>query len=243
MSNIGGMQVSDAGPPSLWRFFGEARALRHRARFDAVPHVARGHDGGGRPVIIIPGFMGSDVLSLRLRRTLAIAGYEARGWGMGVNTGLRQDTIDRLLALLVETQAATGRPVVLVGWSLGGIFAREVAKLRPELVERVVTLASPFSGDPRANNVWRFYERMAGHPVDRPPIDVDMTAKPPVPTIALWSRRDGLVAPACSRGLEGERDIAIEVDCGHVDFASAPRALRAILDALSLDTSSLTTQP
>jgi len=229
--------MSDSGPPSIWMILGEARALPHRLRFDAVTSVARHHDGGGRPVIVIPGFMVHDVISIRLRRTLAAAGYDARGWGMGLNTGLRQDTVDRLVALLEEVHASSGRPVALVGWSLGGLFAREVAKLRPGMVERVVTLASPFSGDPRANNVWRIYECVAGHPVDSPPIEVHVAAKPPVPTIALWSRRDGLVSPASSRGLDGERDVAVEVDSGHLDIVSAPSALGSILDALAMDVS------
>ena len=202
-------------------------------RFNAVKAVAKRYDGGGRPVLVIPGFMVHDVISLRLRRTLIAAGYDARGWGMGLNRGLRQDTVDRLVALLEELHAETGRQVAIVGWSLGGLFAREIAKLRPAMVERVVTLASPFSGDMRANNVWRIYERVAGHPVDRPPIEMDLAQKPPVPTIALWTRRDGLVAPASSRGREGERDAAIEVDCGHLDIVSSPKALEAILNALS----------
>ena len=226
--------MHDAGAPSVWRILGEARALPHRLRFDAIRAAAAGRDGGGRPVLVIPGFMVHDVISTRLRRTMRLAGYDARGWGMGLNRGLRSDTMDRLLAALELLESESGRPVALVGWSLGGLFAREAAKLRPELVERVVTLASPFSGDPRANNVWRLYERIAGHPVDRVPMEVDIAAKPPVPTIALWSRRDGLIAPAATRGLAHERDVAIEVQSGHLDIVSAPRAVAAVLDALQM---------
>jgi len=216
---------------------GEARAIPHRMRFDAIRSLSGRAEGDGRPVIVIPGFMVHDVISVRLRRTLAAAGYDARGWGMGLNRGLRHDTMELLVGLLERVHVETGRKVVLVGWSLGGLFAREVAKLRPDMVERVVTLASPFSGDPRANNVWRIYERVAGHPVDHPPIDVRISEKPPVPTIALWTRADGLVAPHCARGEEGERDIEIEVDCTHLDIISNPRAVSAILDALVLDVS------
>jgi hypothetical protein len=225
--------------PSVWRILGESRALPHRMRFDAIRRLALRHDGGGRPVIVIPGFMVHDVISIRLRRTLTAAGYDARGWGMGLNRGLRSDTMEALVSLLEEVHAVTGRKVALVGWSLGGLFAREVAKLRPHLVERVLTLASPFSGDPRANNVWRVYERIAGHPVDAPPIVVRLAEKPPVPTIALWTRADGLVSPHCARGLDGERDVEVEVECTHLDIISNPRAVAAILDALALDASSM----
>ena len=95
--------------------------------------------------------------------------------------------------------------MILVGWSLGGIYAREVAKLRPELAAKVITLGSPFSGDPRANNVWRLYEWVAGHPVDDPPIKTDLAEKPPVPTLAIWSRRDGIVSVASARGEPGRK--------------------------------------
>lgn len=225
----------DAGPPSIWRLIGEVRALPHRLRFDGLRSIAKDHDGQGRPVIVIPGFMVHDVILTRLRRTLALAGYDARGWGMGLNRGLRPDTVDALVALLETVHTQTGRPVSLIGWSLGGLFAREIAKIRPDLVDRVITLASPFSGDPRANNVWRVYEKVAGHPVDRPPVDFRLAEKPPVPTIAVWTPFDGLVAPACTRGMEGERDLAIEVRCRHIDIISNPSAMTAILDALMTD--------
>ncbi len=114
------------------------------------------------------------------------------------------------------------------------MFAREVAKLRPDLVEMVFTLGSPFSGDPRANNAWRLYERVAGHPVDRPPVKVDTAAKPPVPTIALWSRRDGMVAPASARGKAFESDVQVEIDCGHMGFATSGRAFRQIVGVVRL---------
>ena len=133
---------------------------------------------------------------------------------------------------LEEIADKYGRRVSLVGWSLGGVFAREVAKLRPDLVEMVFTLGSPFSGDPRANNAWRLYERVAGHPVDRPPLDLRLEEKPPVPTWALWSRADGVVAIDSARGRPGERDHAVEVGCRHLGFVSDCRALAAVLAAL-----------
>ena len=120
--------------------------------------------------------------------------------------------------------AAGGRSSWSAGASAASI-AREVAKLRPDLVAKVVTLGTPFSGDPRANNVWRLYELVAGHPVDAPPIDGRTSAeKPPVPTLAIWSRRDGIVAPACARGGDGESDRQVELDCGHMGFAVSGRA-------------------
>ena len=181
--------------------------------------------------MVLPGFLMRDLRTRTLRRTLAQAGYAPVGWGLGRNSGVVVDLLDRLEAQL--ERAAAARPAALVGWSLGGLYAREIAKRRPALVERVITLGSPFSGDPRANNVWRLYERVAGHPVDRLPIEVDLAGKPPVPTFALWTRKDGIVAPAATRGAPGEADVQIEVDCHHTSFTVAPAALQAILGALA----------
>lgn len=192
----------------------------------------RGHPDGP-PLMIIPGFCATDRSTLGLQRALAKEGYRVSGWGLGWNLGARADTLDRIEARL-ETMSR-GRPVTLIGWSLGGIYAREVAKQRPDLVERVVTLGSPFAGDPRANNVWRLYELVSRHPVDCPPLNVDLGTKPPVPTIALWSRRDGIVAPACARGFEEQSDRHFELDCSHMGFATSSRAFRRIAAILRED--------
>ncbi|MDB5691358.1 MAG: alpha/beta fold hydrolase [Alphaproteobacteria bacterium] len=181
-------------------------------------------------MLVIPGFLATDRATLGLQRALGEAGFHATGTSMGMNLGVKKDTLERILARLEAF--AQGRKAVLVGWSLGGIYAREAAKLRPDLVAKVVTLGTPFSGDPRANNAWRLYEAIAGHKVDDPPIHVDVAEKPPVPTLALWSRRDGIVAPASARGRPGERDKAIEIDCGHMGFAVDAKAWPAIVAAI-----------
>jgi hypothetical protein len=193
--------------------------------------LARACPGDGRPVLVLPGFLAGDRTTATLRRTLAAAGYRPQGWGLGRNLGISPALIDGMLARL---EAMTrDRPAAVIGWSLGGLYARELAKRMPDRVERVLTLGTPFSGDIHANNAWRLYQRVAGHAVDRPPVDAVLPEKPPVPTFALWSARDGIVAPAASRGLPGEADVAVEVDCLHIAFTSAPEALRAILEVLA----------
>ena len=181
--------------------------------------------------MVIPGFLATDRTTLGLQRALAEAGYRVTGWGLGFNRGARSDTLERIAAQV--ERHGRGRPVVLVGWSLGGVFAREVAKLRPDLVAKVITLGAPFSGDPRANNAWWVYEAVAGHKVDSPPVAARPAEKPPVPTLALWSRRDGVVAPACARGGEGESDRQVELDCTHMGFGVSARAYPQIVNAIS----------
>jgi pimeloyl-ACP methyl ester carboxylesterase len=185
---------------------------------------------GGEPLMVIPGFLASDRATLGLQRAFARAGYRVTGWGLGFNTGVQEDTLDRITARVEAF--GRGRKVVLVGWSLGGVYAREVAKLRPDLVAKVATLGSPFSGDRRSNNAWRLYELVARHPVDQPPIDTVLEAKPPVPTLAIWSRRDGIVAAAAARGEAGERDADLELDSSHMGFAVSGRIFPKIVEAV-----------
>jgi pimeloyl-ACP methyl ester carboxylesterase len=100
-----------------------------------------------------------------------------------------------------------------------------VAREVPELVRAVVTLGSPFSGDPHMNNVWRLYEWVAGHKVDEPPVP-HRPDKPPVPTLAIWSAKDGIIAKRAARGLDGERDAQVEIGCSHMAFGVSRKAAR-----------------
>lgn len=197
---------------------------------------SRPHDlppiGDGLPVITLPGFMASDIAMRQLRSSLRAAGFRAYGWGLGRNRGTTPDILERIDARVDEVIAREGRLPALVGWSLGGLFAREYAKAFPHKVARVVTMGTPFSGSRRANHAWRLYEMVAGHSVDAPPVPLHPAAKPPVPTFALWSPNDGIVSASCARGLPHERDHAIEVNCRHISFSFAPAAARAVAFAL-----------
>lgn len=219
----------DDAPPPRRLLLREGAALAVRA-YNAFGRVGERGNSAGPPLMIIPGFFASDRSTLGLQRALAKEGYRVSGWDLGYNFGARADTLDRLAASL--ERFCGGRPATVIGWSLGGIYAREVAKLRPDLVARVVTLGAPFAGNPRANHAWRLYELVSRYPVDQPPLNVDLGAKPPVPTIALWSRRDGVVAPLCARGFEGQSDRQFELDCSHMGFATSRRAFDRIAQIL-----------
>ena len=184
----------------------------------------------GPKIMVIPGFVANDRTTLGLQRALADAGFRVTGWGLGLNKGVSADMREQV-ARQIEAFGG-GEKIILVGWSLGGVFAREVAKVRPDLVEKVVTMGSPFSGDPRSNNVWRLYEWIAGHPVDDPPIQTVLAEKPPVPTLALWSRKDGIVSVRSTRGLPGESDRQVEIDCSHMGFGVSGRAYPKIIAAI-----------
>ena len=217
--------------PSWGMFAREIAAAVHPRRFMAPRPGGATDLGHGRPVLVIPGFLASDTSTRPLRLGLRQAGFRAHGWKQGRNFGLGADIFEIIDARVGHI--SRGEPVALVGWSLGGLIAREFAKLAPERVAKVVSLGSPICGDPRRNNnVWRLYEAVAGHPVDAPPVACVLDEKPPVETIAIWSRRDGIVAAdsACASGCA---DRSLEVGCGHMEMVFAPEAIRAVVSALA----------
>lgn len=213
---------SDGVPPN-WKRLAEVAALWPRF-WRGFGHMGPRGPADGPPALVIPGFIATDRTTMELRRALAEAGFRVHPWRQGWNLGATADLIERL-GHSIEL-VGDDRPVLLVGWSLGGVFARELARAVPERVRAVATLGAPFSGDPRLNNVWRLYERIAGHPVDEPPIPRQFD-KPPVPTLAIWSRRDGIVAAEAARGKPGERDKAVEVSSSHMGFSVSARGTRS----------------
>ncbi len=222
--------------PPGWRRLHEAAWLGSRVWRSFGHNGPRGPDDGP-PALVIPGFIADDRTTLELRRALADAGYRVHPWSCGWNLGARADTVERLMARL--DQVSAGRPALIVGWSLGGVFARELARAAPGRIRAVVTLGSPFSQDPHLNNVWRLYEWVAGHKVDDPPIP-RITDKPPVPTLAIWSRRDGIIAPAAARGEPGETDREVEFDCTHMAFGVSRRTARRVVQEINNFLKSLT---
>jgi pimeloyl-ACP methyl ester carboxylesterase len=214
----------DDRPPANWRRLHEAASLASRF-WHGFGHLRPRGPEDGPPALVIPGWMANDRTTIALRRALADDGWRVHGWELGWNWGARADTVQRLKGRLADI--GEGQKVLVVGWSLGGVYARELGRMAPDLVRAVVTLGSPFSGDARQNNVWRMYERIAGHKVDDPPIP-RITDKPPVPHLAIWSPNDGIVAPRAARGLDHERDEAIELKCTHMGFSVSRRAVREV---------------
>ena len=185
----------------------------------------------GPPAYVIPGFFASDKTCSGLRHALAEAGWPTFPWDLGLNRGAHTDVLRHLRQRLEVIH--DGRPILVVGWSLGGVYAREIAREVPEMVRAVVTLGSPFSGDPHMNNVWRLYEWVAGHKVDAPPV-MHYPEKPPVPTLAIWSAKDGIIARRAARGLESERDKQVEIGCGHMAFGISKAAGRRVAREIDL---------
>ena len=183
-------------------------------------------------VLMLPGFIATPRTMRYLAQQIERAGHKAKEWKLGFNGGPTKERVEALEERLLQVREYYDTKPVLLGWSLGGMFARELAHRQPEAVSKVITMGSPFSGDPRANNAWRLYQFVTGHRVDDPPIEHRAQQKPPVETVAMWSRRDGVISAQCARGQAHERDREIEVECTHMGFSYDKRAILAILSEL-----------
>jgi hypothetical protein len=163
---------------------------------------------------------------------LDLSGYRTHASRLGFVTGVTPTMMVRAEARLAGVAEAECRKLALLGWSLGGIYARVLAQRHPDLVELVMTLGTRFSGDRRANNAWRLYEAINDHKVDASPLPDDPSINPPVPTIALCSRNDGVIAPAFARGLPHERDVEVEIPFRHFQMGSSRPAIERIVREL-----------
>jgi pimeloyl-ACP methyl ester carboxylesterase len=189
--------------------------------------------GDGHPVLVLPGLGAGDESTAILRAFLRGRGYAVSRWGQGPNFGMRPGVLRRTRELITGLASRHGRKVSLIGWSLGGIYARELAKQEPAAVRLVISLASPFTGHPRATNAFRLYQWMSGHPIRAPEIHEPLRASPPVPTTSIWSRTDGVVSWRCS--VERVKPFVenIEVFASHFGIGMHPLVLYAIADRLA----------
>lgn len=221
-------------PPPLSRTLREGLSLP-RVLFNPLRRARPGKQvGRGRPVLVIPGLATGDISTTLLRRTLAARGFVPEGWRLGLNTGADPAKLARLATRVAAMHEQGGEKVVLIGWSLGGLYARVLAQRVPQHLAMVITVASPFSGDRRANRAWRLYEAINDHKVDNPPFAEDPAVKPPLPTVAIWSARDGVVAPECTRGKEGEADVLLQVDASHFALGTSPACIEQVIAAIAL---------
>jgi pimeloyl-ACP methyl ester carboxylesterase len=196
--------------------------------------------GDGHPVFVLPGFMGSDSSTFVLREALRTHGYGAEGWRLGRNLGPSSTVLDGMLAGLEELHRTDARRVSIIGWSLGGLYARWLARARPDLVRQVVTLASAFrmeEGDrSTVQVVWEEIENLHDSDV----ITVPESLQPPlrVPATSIYTRTDGVVRWQLCLDDTGPtaanpRAENIEVYGTHIGLGFNPAALFAVLDRLA----------
>lgn len=223
-------------PPSKMLLLAELRAWGEYAAFRlgrrALNDLPR---GDGHPVMIVPGFGTHDGHTASLQKALNNLGYTAYGWGLERNLGMTRKVRDALGARLKEINDRHQAKVSLIGWSLGGVFVRELARHQPQLVRRVFTLGSPINGHPDANNVMGVFKFM--NRKNPPKLDWDGFQKrrtaPPVPCCAIYSKSDGIVRWDCSLEEEAPNTENVEVTGSHFGLGFNPQVIRAIAERLA----------
>src|SRR3954464_13811537 len=223
-------------PPSWLLMLAEPRALfEFNSSLLLSPLLMQAPRGDGHPVLALPGFLASDLSMAPMRRYLKELGYEAHAWNMGRNlggVGSKRNALRELVSRIYET---SGRKVSVIGWSLGGVYARDLALQAPDMVRAIITLGSPFANDIRATNATRLYEMMSGERVEdfaelREAIAGDL----PVPTTSIYSRADGIVNWRTCLLRPSDRAENIEVHlASHIGLGVNPAALWAVADRLA----------
>lgn len=224
-------------PPGPWRLLLEARApFEYVASLAARPFFAALPPGDGHPVVVFPGFGASDRSTEPMRRFLRERGYTPYGWALGVNRGAMPGLMAACRDLVDDVAQRHGTKTSLVGWSLGGVYARELAKALAPQVRCVVTLGSPFAGDPRSTSVARLYEAMSGRPLRDDPERIERLRRaPPVPTTSIYSRSDGVVPWQISLNEDLPHTENVQIESSHIGMGVHPMALFVIADRLRQD--------
>lgn len=234
------LQEDTAEPPSLMLALTELpRAIFELGSLPfSAPLLSTAEHGDGHPVLVLPGFVTTDTSTGVLRQYLRTLGYNVHSWDLGRNLGPKAigHEGEKLIARLDAIHAKCGQKISLVGWSLGGVMARQLARRRPDLVRQIITLGSPFAGSPRATNAWRAYQALTGHAIDSEDARAQMRESelpPPVPSTAIYSKEDGVVA--WQNCVEPEADLTdnIQVYGSHCGLGVNPVVLYAIADRLA----------
>ena len=203
----------------------------------SFPLLASLPKGDGHPVLVLPGFMAGDESTMVLRRYLSLMGYEPMRWNLGRNTGKPEIMERSLLERFESLSGRFGQKISLIGQSLGGVFARELAHLYPDEVRQVITLGSPFSMEDASGTnplVEKLFERSAGLSVEEMQKKLEVTSSPPVPTTAVYSKGDGVVNwRGCKEREIDERTQNIQVIGSHCGMAFNSAIYHIIADRLA----------
>ncbi len=221
------------GPPATRTALGELGTPLGAVRLlGAAPRLSAAPRGDGHLVVDIPGWRAPEVSGLPLRRYLKRLGYDARGWGFGTNIGDTTGDVDRLATRVLGLVEDTGAPASLVGWSLGGVIAREVARRHPGAVRQVITYGTPVNG-PTHTTVARAYSRGPDPEGHRQARRLDETMPISVPVTAMFSRRDGIVAWQACIDHSSPAVEHVEISSTHLGMGFDPDVWAIVADRLA----------
>ncbi len=227
-----------AMPGHLLRALEWRTTLEYLTARRAVRRINDWPHGDGHPVLVLPGFMAGPLSTQFLRNLLRRLGYRVYDWGLGYNVGYRASMKETLPARLHQIrERAGGRRVSLIGWSAGGIYARELARAFPDDVRSVITLGSPFRGNHRASTAWRVW-RLMNRGTDATESVSESAllrrAEPlTVPTTCIYSKTDGIVAWQCCTSLPAPETENVEVRSSHLGYGHNLETLSVIADRLA----------
>ncbi len=237
MNRLDNQRTSDIKRPSFfWLLTEVGRAATEASAFFPFSVFFRNKNkGDNHPVLVLPGFMASDLSTGPLRKFVNKLGYKAIGWNLGRNKA-EVETLEILIDKVEKIYQKCGRKVSLIGWSLGGVYARQIAKASPDLIRQVITLGSPFGGIQAPNNASWLYNLISEgkRVVDLDPeLLADLPKPAPVPTTAIYSKEDGIVAwETCLEAVEDEWHQNIQVRGSHIGLGINPAVLKIIADRL-----------
>ena len=223
--------------PSTSGVLREARGLIELPRLLLrIPGLVWQSRGNREPVMILPGYGASDSSTFLLKIYLQLLGYRVRGWGLGRNLGTVADLLPRILKRLASlSRRSDHQPVTIIGWSLGGYLARELARERPDLVRQVITLGTPVIGGPKYTVVAEVY-RKRGIDIEAIAAEVEWrsnAARLETPVLAIYSRVDAIVAWQACIDRHTPNVEHVEVRTTHLGFGFSADVYKIIAQALA----------
>ncbi|WP_379549590.1 esterase/lipase family protein [Erythrobacter sp. W53] len=225
-------------PHKLLTLAEPGRAMGELASFFALrPLMSHLPKGDGHGVLVLPGFMASDGSTRPMRKLLNDLGYDAVGWDLGRNIRVDNERVEAMAERVADHYKATGGKISIVGWSLGGVFARELAKMMPDKVRQVISLGSPISDNRDHTNARKLFEYLNGEepePIKQGQFQ-DLATAPPVPTTSILTKTDGVVHWRGSVQAAGDQCENIEVLASHCGLGVNPSVMLAIADRLAQD--------
>jgi hypothetical protein len=230
------MYVDEISRPSIGLGLLESRAIGELGLCAwTYPLLRLAPKGDGHPVLVLPGFLASGRSTFPLRHILKRVGYKGHRWKLGRNYGPVRVALEHVMDRVQELRHRYGSKVSLIGWSLGGVYARELAWMSPDDVRQVITLGTPFRHHHSTTASW-LYHSLSGHESEHvDPEILDRTElPPPVPCTSIYTRSDGVVPWQCSLDIDAPETENIRIYGSHCGLGHNPAAVWAILDRLAL---------